>query len=252
MVPSPMIVLQAFRFELAALYEVPIEYISLEGIEAGSIQIEIKIAPPPASSSSSSASSSSASAAAAFDASSVLRRVASINASVLSTAIGMQVAVDEAPKVQNTTVVTVTQVARIVKIQCPPGFYCAAGVHTPCPVNFYNPLIDQSDGNACNKCPLYSHTEAEASIRLDQCICDNGFSRVNTSDGALSRGSTPEATVSSRKTFAGMPPLPPVHRHCRRPSLTPNSSQLTRLYLYTLGLSLQGPSRVSARPATRL
>ena len=68
----------AFRVELAAIYDLPLAYISLDHLSAGSIQIAITISIPPAAADAGSLDSDGlATASAALDSAAILSKVSS-------------------------------------------------------------------------------------------------------------------------------------------------------------------------------
>ena len=92
--------------------------------------------------------------------------------------LGVVVNVSAPVVVSNVTRTTVTEVASTQRTDCHLGFWCAAGIVTPCPLGTYNPTTRGSDGLACLSCPPNSHTEGIASVYESQCVCNNGFVRV--------------------------------------------------------------------------
>lgn len=98
------------RIGLAQLYGVPLEFISLN-VSAGSIVVDVVIVLP-------------SRAAAVLPFNEVQAQMASLNASVLSRSLGTSVTHVASPIVTNYSYVAEQQVAVLVEVGCPPGFWC--------------------------------------------------------------------------------------------------------------------------------
>ena len=156
----------AVRLALAELYAVPAELISL-AVSAGSIVVSVSIA-----------LQSTGAAMPVLDAQAVLAQVDRIGEANITASLGLNATVSAAAALSSTTYTTVTQVLTVRRVSCFHGFWCAAGVATPCEVNTYNPSVDQTLASACIPCPANSHTDGTATIHEEDCICNNGFVRV--------------------------------------------------------------------------
>ena len=50
-----------------------------------------------------------------------------------------------------------------------------AGLEVECDFGFYNPTYNANNQTACIKCPERSTTQAMASTRADECVCEKSF-----------------------------------------------------------------------------
>lgn len=194
----------AVKIELAALYGVPVELISLDAT-SGSLQITVTIATTPSGTS----GGDSSAAAPPLDIATLLAAVESVDDSALGASMAValgaaNITVASAPVLQATMYV-------IDEVTCSIGHWCTAGNEVrkphhislgatchahhlspldatwqiPCDLGTYNPFADNITAEACLPCMDNAITLQVASVNRSQCICDaaNGFKEIVEADG---------------------------------------------------------------------
>ena len=99
--------------------------------------------------------------------------------STLGTALGTSVSVTSSSSPTKATQ------AMTVKMVCPKGKWCTAGLVVDCTVGTYNDLMGQNLGTACKRCPEFS-TSPAASTKIQDCVCEDGFLAIPQPDGSVS------------------------------------------------------------------
>jgi hypothetical protein len=150
--------------QLAAQYSVHSSLLTV-AVQPGSVQITITIATTNGTGS-------------ALNVSSIVKAINSTTDEAFATSFG---------EVMNTTVRVTSlppqrsMVSIEATVSCPRGKWCNAGLVVDCPLNSYNPLLDQYFATACILCPPNSITLHKASTERGDCRCDAGFYDVNAS-----------------------------------------------------------------------
>jgi len=106
------------------------------------------------------------------------RRVAAVDDSMLATSIGAVIGANVSVSVINMTTGTIVYEA---EMSCPRGKWCTAGRVVPCARGTYNPLEDQDFATACIPCPPNSNTLSVSSMTRGDCICDTDYFDSNAS-----------------------------------------------------------------------
>ena len=170
----------AVRYELAALYGVPVELIELSPLDErrlrarvlqGGLQIKFTIhsvAPP----------SSPGARSAAIDLDALVAAVNSVDdtelAASMSSALGTNITVESANAIT-------AEVLVVVETDCPRGYWCTAGEQVACEIGFYQPVLNVNSAQGCLPCMANGKTNTEAATAESDCVCssDLGFMEVS-------------------------------------------------------------------------
>ena len=176
----------AYRYELAALYNVPVEWIELD-VSAGSLMLGIKIRAPAGQSiaTASDGDSSDSNASSTSSMAAILSRVASITTESLSAALGVNVSITAAAGLKNETITITKQVVSVKTFSAPPGYWVSAGVLVACGRGTFNPYSGNLTASACQPCTSYSTTALPAAVNATQCYCIDGFVETYRTDGTM-------------------------------------------------------------------
>lgn len=131
-----------FRYDLAAMYGVPFEWISLD-VAAGSLVANFVITIPPDASIARSNATASA----------LVSIISSQSTAQLASMLGMNVTSKAAPTMANITRTVFKLVKKAVTKVCPQGFWCSAGYEIACEKGFYNNMTNQDSqsGTSCDQ-----------------------------------------------------------------------------------------------------
>ena len=102
----------------------------------------------------------------------ILSAMSSVSASDLATSIGA--ALGTTVNI-STTAPQQTVEQRTVRLECPAGKWCTAGLIVDCGENSYNNETGKTTAVACKLCPLNSYTANTSSTSIDDCLCLAGF-----------------------------------------------------------------------------
>ena len=77
--------------------------------------------------------------------------------------------------------VTVEKKTKEIQVTCPRGFYCSAGIVTPCPADTYGTEVDAYFAGNCTLCPENAVTDQTGATSFEMCKCSRSYYMAGTS-----------------------------------------------------------------------
>ena len=184
----------SFKLELAKLYQVPPELISLD-IGAGSLQITMTIVASPTSTSSNDAVPLTQSA--------LIQKIESIDDASLGMALSDSI--NASIVIINSSKIAMDTRTEIFESNCPLGYWCSAGEQVACGLDTYQPQLNANSAQGCIVCMANGQTNAIASIAESDCTCKLGFVEVAAADGSRTCVCPPGKQLSDLLTCVECP-----------------------------------------------